>query len=76
MVAVTLGVAPVADNAAGDAAAAAPRKGLWARFYAALVEARMRQAQREIRLHTELLPFSFDQRLAKSKSGDMPFGGW
>lgn len=37
------------------AAPAAPRKGLLARFYDALIEARMRQAMREISLHRHLL---------------------
>jgi len=38
------------------AAPAAPRKNWFARFYDALVEARMQQAMREIRLHQHLLP--------------------
>lgn len=79
MVAVTLGVARVRDAASPDAAQAAPRKGLWTRFIEALIELRLRQAQREIRMHTRLLPYSFDDagdRLVKSKPGDMPFGGW
>lgn len=37
-------------------AARAPKKGLFARLYAAFIEARMRQAQREIGLHSHLLP--------------------
>lgn len=36
--------------------ASAPRKGFWARFYAALLEARMQQAMRELRLHRHLMP--------------------
>ena len=36
--------------------AAASRKGLLARFYDALVEARMRQAMRELAMHRHLLP--------------------
>ena len=39
----------------------------------------MEQARREIRMHTGLLPYSLDERgnrLVKSGSGDMPFGGW
>lgn len=36
--------------------AAAPHKGLLARFYGALIEARMRQAMRELALHRHLLP--------------------
>jgi hypothetical protein len=37
-------------------AAAASRKGLFARFYDALIEARMRQAMRELALHRHLMP--------------------
>jgi hypothetical protein len=36
--------------------AAASRKSLLARFYDALIEARMRQAMRELALHRHLLP--------------------
>lgn len=35
---------------------AAPTKGVLARFYDALIEARMRQAIRELELHRHLLP--------------------
>ena len=40
----------------GTPAKAAPKKGLLARFYNALVEARMRQAMRELAMHRHLLP--------------------
>ncbi len=83
MVAVTYGVArvPTAAPAAKAARAktAAPGKSWFARFMDALIESRMQQARREIRMHTELLPFSLDERgnrLVKTGSGDMPFGGW
>ena len=33
-----------------------PRKGFFARFHAALVEARMRAAMRELALHRHLIP--------------------
>ena len=36
--------------------AAAPRKSFLARFYDALVEARMRQAMRELAMHRHLIP--------------------
>jgi hypothetical protein len=45
----------------------------------ALIEARMQQARREIKMHAGLLPFTLDERgnrLVKMSSGDMPFGGW
>jgi hypothetical protein len=34
----------------------APRQGLFARFLTSLLEARMRQAERDVSLHTRLLP--------------------
>ena len=83
MVAVTYGVARVsaAEPAAeaGRAKDAVPHKTWYARFFDALIEARMQQARREIRMHTGLLPYSLDERgnrLVKTGSGDMPFGGW
>lgn len=83
MVAVTYDVArvPAAERAAkaARAKAAAPGKTWFSRFMDALIESRMQQARREIRMHAELLPFSFDERgnrLVKTGSGDMPFGGW
>jgi hypothetical protein len=45
----------------------------------ALMEARMAQARREIRLHIGLLSYGFDDRsnrLVQKKPTDMPFGGW
>jgi hypothetical protein len=45
-----------AATAAPPAKTAKPVKGFWARFYDALVEARMRQAEREIRMHLHLVP--------------------
>jgi hypothetical protein len=83
MVAVTYGVARVATAApaakAERAQAAAPRKSWFARFMDAMIEARMQQARREIRMHAHLLPYTLDERgnrLIKTNSGDMPFGGW
>ena len=87
MVAVTYDAARVtaADPAAGPASTAAraetaaPRKTGFARFMDAMIEARMQQARREIRMHTGLLPYTLDERgnrLVKTGTGDMPFGGW
>ena len=83
MVAVTYGVARVPNAApaanAARAKTAAPGKTWFARFMDALIESRMEQARRQIRIHAELLPFSLDERgnrLVKTGSGDMPFGGW
>jgi hypothetical protein len=72
MVAVTYDVARVCA-----ARTAAPRKGWFARFMAALIEARMQEARREIRFHTGLLPYSLDERgnrLVKTGVNEMPFG--
>jgi hypothetical protein len=66
-------------RASAAAKPAAPRKGFFARFMDALIEARMAQARREIALHLDLLPYSLDERkyrLVKTGSHDMPFGGW
>ena len=80
MVAVTYDVGRVPASVAGQSKnAAVPRKGFWARFMDALIEARMLQARREIALHLNLLPYSLDERgnrLVKTGSHDMPFGGW
>jgi len=83
MVAVTYGVArvpaapPAAKTTRGKAVV--PRKNWLARVFDALIEARMQQARREIKMHTQLLPYSFDERgnrLVKIDTGNMPFGGW
>jgi hypothetical protein len=85
MVAVTYGLARVpAAEAAPKAAAktgpkAAPRKSWFGHFINVLIEARMMQAQREIRMHTRSMPFTLDEsgdRIVRTDSGDMPFGGW
>ena len=83
MVAVTYGVVRVstAEPAAKAARAkiAAPGKSWFARFMDALIESRMQQARRELATHIHLLPYSLDERgnrLVKTGSGDMPFGGW
>jgi len=80
MVAVTYGVARgPAGQSAERAEAAAPRKSWFARVLDAMIEARMQQARREIAMHTQLLPYTVDKRgnrLVKTNSGDMPFGGW
>lgn len=59
MVALTYGNAPTAAKAAAKSVAAtetqAPAKGFFARFLDAMMEARMRQAQREIRLYGRLV---------------------
>ncbi len=82
MVAVTYDVARVPAVDAVDAAApakAAPRKGWYARWMDAMIEARMRQARREVARHMHFLPYVFDERgnrIVKTGADDMPFGGW
>lgn len=80
MVAVTYDVARVAaGKTAGRTASAVPRKSWFARLLDAMIASRMAQARREIAMHTQLLPFTFDERgnrLVKTQAGDMPFGGW
>jgi hypothetical protein len=80
MVAVTYDLARVsAGETVERTEAAAPRKSWFARLVDAMIEARRQQARREIAMHTQLLPFTCDERgnrLVKTQIGDMPFGGW
>jgi hypothetical protein len=72
MTAITVGSAA----ATVPAKVRAPRKGLFARLWAAFVEARMRQAQREINLHSHLLPAELrrlSQSLGERSEKDLPF---
>ena len=60
-----------------SAAAAKARPGFWARAYDRLVEARMRQAEREIRNHQRHVPEdvlkSAGYRATLAKSRELPF---
>jgi hypothetical protein len=83
MVAVTYDVARVPAGKAAPKAAraetAAPRKPWYVRYMDALIEARTQQARREIARHIHLLPYSLDERgnrIVRTSSKDMPFGGW
>lgn len=89
MVAVTYGVAGVPESKAGvlakttnkPANKTAPAKSWFARVVDALIESRTQQARREIAMHRRMLgpPYSLDERgnrLVKTGSKDMPFGGW
>lgn len=72
MTAITVGTA----TATIPVKAPAEKKGLLARFWAAFVESRMRQAAREIALHSHLLPGEFQhvgERLAPRTEKDLPF---
>jgi hypothetical protein len=80
MTAITVGnAAAVPAKASVTKAPAAGKglnKGLLARLWAAFVEARMRQAEREIALHRHLLPGQFQaagERLAPRSEKDLPF---
>lgn len=82
MAAVTFDVARVPAAATAPQAgvrSAAPRKPWYVRLFNALIEARMEQARREIRMHTQLMPYEFDaqgHRVVKTDAGNMPVGGW
>jgi hypothetical protein len=56
---------------------ATPKKGFWARTLDALIEARMRQAEREIRMHAHLLPANVlaqsGYRATYHDAGKLPF---
>jgi hypothetical protein len=92
MVAVTYDVARVPAGKAAPKAARAetaaprkpwyvrsPRKPWYVRYMDALIEARTQLARREIARHIHLLPYSLDERgnrIVRTSSKDMPFGGW
>jgi hypothetical protein len=78
MTAITVGAntATIPARIADKAPAASASKGLFARAYAAFVEARMRQAEREIALHRHLLPGQLQavgERLAPRSEKYLPF---
>lgn len=61
----------------------APRQGFFARFLAAMMEARLRDAERDIRLYApRIVPLLPELRREEAKrrreaaSGDRPRGGW
>ena len=57
MTTITYGTAPATTVTIKTLPAKAqPAKGFWARVYDAIVEARMRQVEREIRNHVHLIP--------------------
>jgi len=58
---------------------AAPRKHWFVRFFDALIEARMKQAEREVRMYTKLLPYTVDENgnyKPGSATNETPRGGW
>lgn len=78
MVALTYATATPAGTARKVTKTAAPakaaRKTFFARFFDAVMEARMRQAQREIRLYTRALPE--DSPFGPQDKSGTPRGGW
>ena len=74
MVAVTYGVARVAAPKNAGARASSPRPNIATRFVTAMMEARLRQAHKEIVRHAHLLEHSDEFRdLLKAKPA---IGGW
>lgn len=81
MVALTYGDTRVSGVETKNATKAetAPRPSWFARFVAAMMESRMRQAEREIRLYARLLPPVHDAPAElpfQSLSRDTQRGGW
>lgn len=83
MVALTYGDTRVSglDTALKEVAkaTATARRNTWyARLFDAMIEARMQQARREIRMYTQLMPFTTDNKGNRIlKTGmNMPVGGW
>jgi hypothetical protein len=81
MVALTYGDTRVSgvETKIATNAETAPRPSWFARFLAAMMESRMRQAEREVRLYARLLPPAYDapdELPFQSVSKDTPRGGW
>ena len=56
--------------------AAAKKPGFWSRVWAGIVEARMRQAEREIRLYRHLLPAEYELaggKISYKNEDQLPF---
>jgi hypothetical protein len=82
MVALTYGDARVGtvDSAptTKTTAPAAPRKAWYVRLFDAMIEARMKQAQREVRMYTRLMPYTIDENGDRKVKTEVngPVGGW
>jgi hypothetical protein len=66
-------------NASKNATTAAPGKSWFARFLTAMMESRMRQAEREVRLYARLLPPPHVEQAElpfQDVGKDQPRGGW
>lgn len=76
MTAITVGNAATIPAKTPVTKAPAAGKGLFARVWASFIEARMRQAEREIAMHRHLLPGQLQdvgERLAPRTEKDLPF---
>lgn len=54
----------------------AQKPGFWSRFSAAIIAARMRQAEREIRMHRHLLPADYEiagNKISYKNEDQLPF---
>jgi len=63
-------------DAAHAAATKAPRKGFWARMFDRIVEARTKQAMREIELYRHLVPRELEQagwKVSDRSEDSLPF---
>lgn len=79
MVALTYGDTRVSGVETKNASTAAPGKSWFARFVDAMMESRMRQAEREIRLYARLLPPLHVEQAElpfQDVTKDSPRGGW
>jgi len=77
MTAITYGATGAAiSTSAAAVAAPANRKGFWARVYDAFVQAQMRRAIREIKLHQHLLPADLEiagNKITYRSEDQLPF---
>lgn len=62
MAAITYGAAPAASTVT-----AKPSTSIWTRLWNAFIEARTRQAIREISLHRHLMPAEFEELLKRNQ---------
>ncbi len=61
---------PLTEAKTATPKAATSRKGMLARFFDAMVEARMRQAMRELAMHRHLLPESSAEKTGSAFTSD------
>ncbi len=76
MTAVTYGAHPAAESKPRATKAAKKSKGALIRFFEAMAEARLRQAQRELALHRHLLPADYEiagGKISERSEDSLPF---